>query len=104
MKIEILHIDGCPNHEPTGLLVRDILRELGIVACVTFVCVDDDRAAGRLRFRGSPTVRIDGIDVDPIDDDAPFAARCRLYRTSVGLAGVPDRAALRSAILAASAP
>ena len=104
MRIEVLHIDGCPNHEPAEHLVRDVLHELGIVAYVTFVRVDDDRAAERLRFCGSPTVRIDGIDVDPIVDDTSFAARCRLYRTKVGLSGVPDRATLRSAILAASAP
>jgi hypothetical protein len=99
MKIEILYIEGCPNHEPTERLVRDVLREVGRVAYVTLVRVEDDEAAERLGFRGSPTVRIDGRDVAPLPDDAPFAAQCRLYRTAGGLSGVPDRPVLRAAIL-----
>ena len=59
----------------------------------------DQALAVRLRFSGSPTIRIDGRDVDPesVDagDDSP---RCRLYRTSSGLRGVPERQWVEAAL------
>jgi hypothetical protein len=45
----------------------------------------------RLRFLGSPTVRVDGRDVEPgADERDEFALACRVYRTQDGLRGQPD--------------
>lgn len=44
-----------------------------------------------VRFPGSPTIRIDGRDVDPTYvDPGDYTPRCRLYRTSEGLRGLPE--------------
>lgn len=65
-----------------------------------------DRAGelAALRLPGSPTIRIDGRDVDPsYRDPVDYTPRCRLYRTSGGLRGLPERAwvgaALRASLL-----
>jgi len=61
--------------------------------------VESVEAAERERFLGSPTVRVDGGDVDP---DAPartdFGLKCRLYRSSEGTSGVPPERWVLSAI------
>jgi Alkylmercury lyase len=52
--------------------------------------VESDAEAQRLRFLGSPSVRVDGHDVEPgADARDDFGLKCRLYRTVDGLCGVP---------------
>ncbi len=67
--VEVLVAPGCAHGRKTVGLVRDVLRALGHedVAVVT-VAVADDAGAEQLRFPGSPTVRVNGDDIDP---DAP---------------------------------
>ena len=45
--------------------------------------VADDDAAGALGFVGSPTVRVDGRDVQPPGDE-PVGLTCRVYRLRDG--------------------
>ena len=57
---------------------------------IELVRVDDDEAAARERFLGSPTVRVDGRDVEPgADERTDFGLRCRLFAIPEGLRGVP---------------
>jgi len=52
--------------------------------------VPDDAAAQSERFLGSPTVRVDGRDVEPgADQRTDFGLKYRLYRTEDGFAGLP---------------
>jgi hypothetical protein len=98
--VEILYFDGCPNHEPAVALVEQLSRELGIEADLRLVNVPDQEAAERLRFLGSPTVRIAGIDVDPFSEGrTDYALSCRVFRTDAGLAGQPDARWVREALL-----
>lgn len=97
--VEILYFDGCPNHEPAVALVERIDRELGAGAEVRLVNVPDHEAANRLRFLGSPTVRVDGVDVDPLTkqrDD--YALSCRIFTTDHGPAGQPEERWVRDAL------
>jgi hypothetical protein len=55
------------------------------------VDVPDAAAAKRERFLGSPTLRIDGRDVEPgAERRTDFGLKCRLYRSDNGLAGFPQ--------------
>jgi hypothetical protein len=52
-------------------------------------------------FLGSPTIRVDGRDVDPsYRDPADYTPRCRVYWTAAGLRGLPERAWVESALQA----
>jgi hypothetical protein len=98
--VEILYFDGCPNHRAAIALVERIGRELGIVPNVRLVNVPDQQAAQRLRFLGSPTIRIGGVVVDPPPAGrSDYALSCRIFRTEAGLSGQPDERWVRDALL-----
>jgi Alkylmercury lyase len=102
--VEILYFDGCPNHEPALALVERVDRELGTNADVRLVRVPDQATAERVRFLGSPTIRIDGIDVDPhARERTKYALSCRVFATEHGPAGQPDERWIRDALANARA-
>lgn len=95
MRIDILYFDGCPNHLPTTELVRDVVQTLGVDATIREVEVRDAEEAARLRFFGSPTVQVNGQDVDPgVRNREDFSFSCRMY----GRAGSPPRALVEQAL------
>ncbi|HZQ02865.1 MAG TPA: hypothetical protein VFA88_02470 [Gaiellaceae bacterium] len=97
--MEILYFDGCPNHQPAVALVERVSRELGIEPNLRLVNVPDQEAARRLRFLGSPTIRVGGVDVDPqTEERADYALSCRLFQTERGVSGQPDEAWVREAL------
>lgn len=97
--VEILYFEGCPNHEATRELVERVGAELGLEPELRLVEVADDEAARQLRFLGSPTVRVDGRDVDPdATERDDYARSCRVYRTENGFSGQPDARWLRNAL------
>lgn len=90
MKVEALYFDGCPNHELLLVRLRELLASAGVVADIELVAVEDSDRAERERFLGSPTVRIDGEDVEPgAHKRGDFGLKCRLYATCDGLVGIP---------------
>lgn len=97
--VEILYFDGCPNHEGARALVERISSELGLEPELRLVNVPDEKAARRLRFLGSPTVRVGGRDVDPqADERDDYVLSCRVYRTESGFAGQPEERWIRAAL------
>lgn len=91
MIIEILYFDDCPNHDGLEAHLRELLRTSDASADIRHIRIDDEDAAVGQRFLGSPTVRIDGHDVEPgADQRDDFGLKCRLYQASAGLTGVPD--------------
>jgi len=99
MKIEILYFDGCPNHKPAVERVRQLLRE-DVSAEVLEVNVSDASIAQRVGFLGSPTVRVNGLDVEPEARAArEYGMMCRTLPHLLG--GRPER---RVAIARSVAP
>jgi ADP-ribose pyrophosphatase YjhB (NUDIX family) len=100
MRIEVLHFEGCPNHESTIERVQEMLREEGVSAEVLDVNVRESSMAQELGFLGSPSVRIDGLDVEPEARAArEYGMMCRTYSSMDGpREGVPSREMLRKAI------
>ena len=100
MKIEVLVFDGCPNHELAERLVRDTVKELGVSADIEIIRVEDNDDAVARRFLGSPSIRINGRDLETEENDSTqYSMRCRVYRHGPGLSGVPLKDSLRTAIL-----
>lgn len=90
VNVEVLYFDGCPNYEALLPRLRELLASIGIAADIGLVKVQDADAAERKRFLGSPTVRIDGCDVEPgADHRSDFGLKCRLFATPQGLRGTP---------------
>src|SRR5262249_27073718 len=56
--VEVFYFDGCPNHGPALAVVERVARELGLSPEIRLVHVPDQEAARRLRFLGSPTIRV----------------------------------------------
>ncbi len=101
MKIEILFFEGCPHHRAAVDLARSVVADLVLDAPVEEVEVRDDDEAKRLRFLGSPTVQVDGVDIEPeARSRTDYAMSCRLYRGS----GVPPRELIEAALARGSTP
>jgi hypothetical protein len=99
MLVEILYFDGCPNYLAVRDLVERLNAEGGVDAEIRMVEVPDVETAERLRFLGSPSVRVDGHDVEPGTDDRDrFMLACRVYMLASGVSGQPDERWLRSAL------
>ncbi len=103
MKVEILYFDGCPTYVAAEKAVRDVLAEGGIEAGVEMVAVNTDEEAKRLRFPGSPTIRVDGRDLFPVPEREEYALGCRMYSTPEGLKGSPTTEMLKEALAKGSA-
>jgi hypothetical protein len=97
MKIEILYVPGCPNFQPAADAVAHILESESLHVEVRPVLVQTETEAAALRFPGSPTIRVNGNDVESERPNA-VGLSCRLYKNR---SGVPDEKALRRAISAA---
>ncbi len=90
-KIELLYFDNCPNHETFLPHLRQLLHDHDIDVPVTLVRIDNDDAAQTHRFLGSPTLRVNGLDVEPTAlDRNTYALQCRRYSTPDGITGTPS--------------
>src|SRR5262245_27999224 len=95
MQIDILYFDGCPNFPAAAKLVRDVVQSLGVDATIREVEVRDEEGAARLKFFGSPTIRVNGQDVDPAARSrTDYAFGCRMYDGS----GSPPRELIERAV------
>ena len=99
MRVELLYFDGCPSYEALLPALRELLASEGIRDEIEMRKVETIEEAERERFLGSPTVRIDGEDVDPsAPEHDDFGLKCRLYRTGTGLKPVPPEEWIRAAL------
>jgi hypothetical protein len=97
VKISILYFDGCPNWVVALVRLSAALRLQGLDEPIYLRRVDSAEEADLLRFRGSPTILIDGED--PFHDEtAPVGLACRMYRTDRGMEGSPSVEQLRAAL------
>jgi catechol 2,3-dioxygenase-like lactoylglutathione lyase family enzyme len=99
MKVELLYFDGCPNYERLLPKLRETLARAGVSDDVELRRVASTEDAERIRFLGSPTVRIDGRDVDPTAGErTDYGIKCRLYKLSGASTGLPPESWIAAAI------
>lgn len=100
MKIEFFYWEGCPSYPEAQKLLEDVLAASGAEAEIELREVRTQDEAEELRFPGSPTIRVEGVDVDP---DGAARARpaltCRIYRLDDGrVSPIPSREQLEAAL------
>lgn len=96
MKLEVLYVAGCPSHPAAVKLLKDVLAAESINDEVIEVLVIDAQMARELQFRGSPTIRINGLDIAGQSSDTGTFA-CRLYPGSDKI-GVPPIEMIQRAV------
>jgi hypothetical protein len=99
MKVEVLYFDGCPTYRSAEKTLRDVLADKGMEADVELVAVNSSEEAQRLRFPGSPTIRVDGRDLFPAPEREHWRLGCRVYTTPEGLRGSPTAEMIKDALM-----
>jgi hypothetical protein len=99
VKIDFLYWRGCPSHHEARVLLDEVLSARGIEADVVEQEVFSEEEARELAFPGSPTIRVDGRDVDPEGASGRPALTCRIYHLPDGRSSpVPSREQLEEAL------
>jgi hypothetical protein len=100
MHIEFLFWEDCPSHTEALRRLKAVMESEGITEPIDIQEVLTDAEAEHLGFPGSPTIRINGHDIDPPGADAAggFSLSCRVYRTPSGrVTPLPPVAMIRDA-------
>ncbi|SRR5260370_6773227 len=95
MKIEVLFFRGCPHHQEAVDRLRAVLRQENLTAEIEEIEISDG-AAG---FPGSPTIRVDGRDIEPgAPSQGALGLACRTYMGAAGCEGAPPLELIRQAV------
>jgi len=98
--IEVLVTPGCPHVDDAIARVREVASRLAPGFDVRVTTVQDADMAVALEFPGSPTVLVDGVDLEGAAIGPPSCA-CRLYEDG---SGVPPTWLIEARLLRALAP
>jgi hypothetical protein len=99
VRIDFLFWRDCPSHPEARELLREVLQERGVDAEIVEREVLTQDEAEELAFPGSPTIRVDGRDVDPAGAGSRPALTCRIYHLPDGrVSPVPSREQLEEAL------
>ncbi len=99
-RIEVLRTPECPHADGAERRVREVAARLSPTSGIEVVRVETAAEAERHAFPGSPTVRVDGRDVEGAEAGRPSALACRTYDGS----GEPPPWMLEAALLRALRP
>ncbi len=102
MRVELLFWEGCPSHPKALVELRAAMADVALDPGTVVLREVRTRAeAAQERFAGSPTIRIDGVDIQPPGEE-PFGLTCRVYHRRDGrISPTPDPADVRDALRAA---
>ena len=93
MRVELLYADGDPAAMPARQNLVEVLTEDAFETPIQMISIASPDDAALLDMRGSPTIRIDGEDIDP-SWDGPVGLDARDY----GAGPVPDKPLIRRAV------
>ena len=97
--VELLWFSDCPNRPAARALLEEVIADVAPGTTIRDVDATDPMIAANVHFPGSPTIRVDGRDVEPgYVDPGDYTPRCRLYRTSNGLGVLPERSWIEDAL------
>jgi hypothetical protein len=102
--VELLWWRQCPSWERALELTREAMTSTGLDPdSIEVLEIDTDESAEREGFVGSPTIRVEGRDLQPPVAGQPTGLTCRVYRRRDGRSSpLPDPEDLRDALRAAA--
>lgn len=101
--IEFLYFDDCPFYQKAEELLKKVLQEAGLEARIVKKNIIDRETAQAERFVGSPSIRINGEDIDPAARaSTTYNRMCRIYWVEGGFLGWPTRDMIEEAVLKAA--
>ena len=106
-RVEILYFGSCPGWQATLQRVREVVAREGLDSSVSIktLSVETDEQAQERRFLGSPTVRVDGRDIDPTSTESTsFGLQCRVYQHQGRLDRLPSEDLIRRALGVGGSP
>lgn len=102
MRIDFLYFPDCPSHEEAWERLQDALEQERIPVEPAVYCIETEEEAKQHRFPGSPTIRVNGVDIDPaFSEETSFRMTCRLYLNEEGRPSpLPSITMIRNALKA----
>ena len=102
MNVTFFYYEDCPSHDRALERLRSVIAEEDISAEIEVIKIETDEQARRYNFVGSPTILIDGRDIDPPSPEAIPALTCRAYQLEDGrISPLPPEDMIRRAVRAA---
>ncbi len=99
MKIELLYFEGCPSYQTALKCLEEVIKEQKLSVHVEMVKTESDEEALKNRFLGSPSIRVNGLDIEPCAQErGKFSICCRLCPEAGKIAGWPSKDLIRHAI------
>ena len=92
MKIELLYFNSCPSYKQALTNIKAALKEKNLQAELVMVNVESETKAKEVGFQGSPSVRINGKDIEGRDEGYSFS--CRIYSDNGKPAVAPSKEAI----------
>ena len=97
-KIEFFYFEGCPSYKKTLDYLKEIIDEEILDSNLKLVLVASPEDAQKLGFQGSPSIKVNGTDLENKNDG--FSYNCRLYDIDGKLKGTPSKEFIRNKLLA----
>jgi hypothetical protein len=88
MQIDVLYFEDCPSWQGGLENLKAALAAEALAADIRLVQVRDDAEAARLHFLGSPSFRVNGLELWD-ESRGDYSLSCRLYATPQGMKGAP---------------
>ena len=98
MNVSLLYSDGCPNWEQTLTDVGEVFAEYHVKADVKLIKISSQQQAEEMEFLGSPTVRVERMDVEPDILESGFNLECRVYWIDDDPVGRPPKEWIAAAV------
>ena len=88
-KIEFHYFEGCPSYIETAKNLKDAMEDIGVKANFKMIEVINPEDAIAKKFLGSPTIRVNGMDIEHKDGNYVFG--CRVYSIDGKILGTPTK-------------
>ena len=99
LTVDLLYYEDCPHYKEAEEALKEVLAEERVEARVNMVKVAKGGEAEAFGFIGSPTILINGHDVEPgMDHTSPFQGHCRIYQYKGDVSEIPPKDMIREAL------